>query len=499
MTHYRHPIYHATLFIFISIFAIWHSPKSSVQATLHQTDQTTTISDGDFDPEDWTLVTDLIGDTTTHTEQRPVVFNPNHTARFTTDTFHAIKDGEFFELYTFHLFDEVYDPAVSGAIEQIDYQEAHILESVSPPHQGQAVYGYLIIEQDGIIYKGSEFPIDYLAWEVQTQTGLRATWFYPHFNPEKGANPDFSAQGSPMRFGYGRYQVRATWYQDVPADQDLIYEHAIDNWKVTLHQSAETPNRAPIAQDDTYIVTSTDDDTITTSLPVLENDSDPDSDQLTGAITQLPDHGHATWQENRGTVFYVRDTTASGNAFPDFFDYQISDGELSDTATVTVLIDCTCALNCINQIAPARQGGAMLDLTLIRRLRDEMMRGTTHGSRYVDMYYQTTPEIARMLILTHTHLGDEAVAVTQLWQDNLVSLVDGDGTAVITQAQVDAIDTFLTNLSDASSPELQQLIADERTRLGSLDNYVGMTMVEAKGQVLGSELTSAYLPLVTQD
>ena len=79
-------------------------------------------------------------------------------------------------------------------------------------------------------------------------------------------------------------------------------------------------------------------------------------------------------------------------------------------------------------------------------------------------------------------------------QDNLRNLVDGDGLVIISQAQVDAIKSFLTNLSAASSPELQQLIAAELARLGPLDDYVGMTVQEAKSKAIGDP--TVYLPIV---
>ena len=86
--------------------------------------------------------------------------------------------------------------------------------------------------------------------------------------------------------------------------------------------------------------------------------------------------------------------------------------------------------------------------------------------------------------------------MVELWQNNLYSLVDGDGSAIITQAQVDAIKTFLTNLSAAGSAELQQLIADELARLGPLDDYVGLTVKEAKSKAIGDPIT--YLPLIVK-
>jgi hypothetical protein len=91
-------------------------------------------------------------------------------------------------------------------------------------------------------------------------------------------------------------------------------------------------------------------------------------------------------------------------------------------------------------------------------------------------------------------LRTEAVATVELWQDNLRSLADGDGSAVITQAQVDAVNNFLNHLSTVSSPGLQGRIADELQRLGPLGGYVGLTMKEARRQALGDP--TLYLPLI---
>ena len=136
----------------------------------------------------------------------------------------------------------------------------------------------------------------------------------------------------------------------------------------------------------------------------------------------------------------------------------------------------------------------MIDLSLMYRLRDQVMKPTLNGNRYVDMYYNTNPEILKILLIDSPALRDEAVAGAELWMDNLRSLVDEDGSAIVTQEQVDAIESFLNNLSAMASPELQQIIDDERTRLGPPEDYVGLTVKEAKSKAIGAQVT--YLPLV---
>ncbi len=90
-------------------------------------------------------------------------------------------------------------------------------------------------------------------------------------------------------------------------------------------------NEPPVAQDDTaetYENTPVD-------IPVLDNDSDPDKDELTITEVGEPANGTAVVNED-GTVTYTPDTGFSGE---DSFTYTISDGNGgTDTATVTVTV-----------------------------------------------------------------------------------------------------------------------------------------------------------------
>ncbi|MGF1523392.1 MAG: Ig-like domain-containing protein, partial [Leptolyngbyaceae cyanobacterium] len=86
-------------------------------------------------------------------------------------------------------------------------------------------------------------------------------------------------------------------------------------------------NDAPVAQDD---VAGTSENTATT-IDVLANDSDVDGDALTVSAGTA---GNGTTEVNAdGTVTYTPDAGFSGT---DSFTYEVSDGALTDTATVTV-------------------------------------------------------------------------------------------------------------------------------------------------------------------
>jgi len=92
-------------------------------------------------------------------------------------------------------------------------------------------------------------------------------------------------------------------------------------------------NDSPRAQDDS---SSTSEDKAIT-LPVLQNDSDPDGDNLAVQAVVQPDHGSAV---NNGTdVTYIPDPGFNGT---DIFTYTLSDGSGgTDTATVIVSVSAT--------------------------------------------------------------------------------------------------------------------------------------------------------------
>ena len=457
----------------------------------------TIISDGDFNPTDWTVTVTKIGSPTTLTQQQTTGGNPGN-YRTTTDTFPAMGPFDLYTVTTFHLFQgAAYDPSTQGAIDHLDYQEDNLLASFSPAHNSPQVRGYFVIEQNGTIFAPFAFStINTTTWQTYSSTGLQANQFYMFDNPIEGVHPDFSAQGAPITFGYARYRDRYSGDPaDVPLNQELVYEHGIDNWMVTINQAGG--NSPPVAVDDYFVAETFGGPTVTDQFHLFKNDYDPDGDPLVLESFTQPTYGSVE-NPSGDLIIYTR----TGGGPPDSFSYTLSSmaansiGASAIGAVAWFIPDCGCVIGCLAQ--PSAVGSAAttssLDLALIYRLRDNVMKPTTDGNRYVKMYYDTTPEIIKILILDQPSLGDEAVAVVELWQDNLYSLVDGDGSAVVTQAQVNAIKTFLANLSAAGSAGLQQLIADELARLGPLDDYVGLSVKAAKSKAIGNP--AIYLPLI---
>ncbi|HEX9637847.1 MAG TPA: Ig-like domain-containing protein [Acidobacteriota bacterium] len=102
--------------------------------------------------------------------------------------------------------------------------------------------------------------------------------------------------------------------------------------QASVHVTVNPVNDAPVANDDSA---TTPQDTPVT-VDVLGNDSDPEGDSLAVVSVSDPPHGTAV-NNGDGTVTYTPDP---GFFSPpdDSFEYTVSDGGLTDTATVTVTV-----------------------------------------------------------------------------------------------------------------------------------------------------------------
>jgi hypothetical protein len=140
----------------------------------------------------------------------------------------------------------------------------------------------------------------------------------------------------------------------------------------TVTVTVNPVNDAPVALDDTA---QTSQET-RISIPVLANDSDVDGDTLT--ITAVTDPAHGSVSINGDTIDY----TPEGGFFgTDSFEYTVSDGTLTATATVTVDVarichGCDCSLD-DNSRNSAEPGITIPDLNGTTRSASTCLSGTT--------------------------------------------------------------------------------------------------------------------------
>lgn len=137
-------------------------------------------------------------------------------------------------------------------------------------------------------------------------------------------------------------------------------------------------------------------------------------------------------------------------------------------------------------------------LETLYRVRDNVLAPTTQGQHYIDLFYGYNSELLSLL-LNDPALFEQGYDTVVLWLPNLGSLVNGpaEGSPVITAEQVDAVDDFLTAVSAVASPALQTTISQERAALPPPDDFVGMTMTEAREIVVGVPML--YLPAVVSN
>ncbi|GAB5388064.1 MAG: tandem-95 repeat protein [Alphaproteobacteria bacterium] len=89
-------------------------------------------------------------------------------------------------------------------------------------------------------------------------------------------------------------------------------------------------NDAPVAEDDSF----TTDEDVSLSDTVATNDGDPEEDPVTFSLVTDVVNGDLTFNAD-GSFSYTPDTNVNGS---DSFTYRISDGDLTDTATVSITI-----------------------------------------------------------------------------------------------------------------------------------------------------------------
>lgn len=451
------------------------------------------ITDDEFNPADWSITAETTTGASYLVAQHLTGGNNTPAFRFMSHSLPPVETG-LAEVHITHIYlGYTYHPQVEGAIEYLNYQESGIILSFPWPEAFSTTQP--VVYQDGRVFASPRF-LRVIAdnstsnWETGYLLALQADDFFPPGGAEND-HPDFSAQGSPIQFGFMRTNTRSATLPPVPATQNLIIDQGVDDWQVTIYRDPlEEVNYPPVANDDIYVL-----DGNQSNFPIYrwfhppDNDHDPNPfDRLEVIALTEPLYGHAGILSSSTVIYTLTQPQPYDN-----FMYTLSDSEYTDTARIDVIVDCACSVLCLNNLELPEREAQDIDLPLIYRLRDQVLDSTPQGKRYIDYYYTKNPEIL-VNILADSSLRAEALDGVELWQENLRSLVDGDGSAVITQVQVDALQAFLDHLAMLSSPGLQALIASELARLGSLDDYIGLTMREARSRAIGDP--ALYLPVL---
>jgi len=452
-----------------------------------------------------------------------------------------------------------YLPTRQGAIDHVDFrQDARML---SLPWDQAFTTTQAALRQGGRIFQSTHFvrTVGTTTWESSALLELKADAFVA--SDGSGDHPDFSETGGPIEFGFVRLNSRLADQPPVPPG-DLIYSHAIDNWSITVAQAANavadlvvapttpsgksyvnfesttdlfflgTPtvglsitNRGPatataVTVDLTFLVPShyAQSTTLTNltcdaaGLACTVGDVSADGAVNVAAFrTYRPTRGHGAYH---GSAFFQAivqststDPTPGDASYSHTYELFYCDDSDSFVCPIQTLF-CLENFEDLRQrpvpstISPAARIKAaadiVIDLPIYYPLRDQVMAPRLGGQRLIAHYATHGPEITALLNTSDT-LRTAAVATIVLWEPNFVSLLSGDGTATISQAQVDALSALLDALASAGSGALQATIATELATLGDLNDYVGLSMTTAQASVLGDldpARATIYLPIV---
>jgi hypothetical protein len=208
-----------TIFIFIFLFF-----TSSISHAVE-----INFSDNTFNDSDWTIADHTVGaGGTSNASQLLSGGNPNAYRRITTVLNSGPSERRIFS-FNFNST-AIYDPSVSGAIDSIDYSEdAKIFSGAQTIalalRQGGNIFNYSLVNT----FVGT-------SWTSMNATGLIATNFIQAvpggFDPT--LNPDFSATGSIIEFGFMR--GRGTPNGPGPGATAI---GGIDNWNVTVNSAQQ--------------------------------------------------------------------------------------------------------------------------------------------------------------------------------------------------------------------------------------------------------------------
>lgn len=290
--------------------------------------------------------------------------------------------------------------------------------------------------------------------------------------------------------------------------------YGIDDLVLALNKP---DNHSPVARNDAYLYLDyfNNADSV---FRVLENDSDPDGDAIRVLRVGRPSGTIVSFDDS--TITYFIDQPLSRGDDEDHFDYHITDGQYDARAFVDVFL-CQCPIQCVSLfVAPSSERTAngtaqtlsntslvassgharklskssaddSLEVDLFRHFRDEILLPTETGTRFVDLYYRTAPEVMPLLIFTRPDIGVQAFTTLRMMQEPLHNLVVGDGTMPITQTLVDEVSAFLDNFTGAMSDSLRHSLNAELARLGPLQDLVGLSVAEAFDKAFSDSVSTS--------
>jgi hypothetical protein len=192
--------------------------------------------DTTFEDAEWEIFAEAVSPVSSHTfgqDSTPGQGNPSPYRLMThSNPVGPPGEGSTFTTITHRRLGWSYDPSISGAIDHINLSMDRIVFEVTvdgEPVSGSAVGHVFRIMQDGNFFFPASDPRAFSSreWETVDLIALMEADFVTSTLPG-GLNPDFSATGGILTFGYGRSNTNTTQSATVAT------VHGIDNLAVTV-------------------------------------------------------------------------------------------------------------------------------------------------------------------------------------------------------------------------------------------------------------------------
>ena len=128
-----------------------------------------------------------------------------------------------------------------------------------------------------------------------------------------------------------------------------------------------------------------------------------------------------------------------------------------------------------------------IDLTLLRRFRDEVLLKTTRGKSITDRFYQNSLELLHHLA-ADSDLRAAAIQGIVSLQPVMQGMLTESGTQPMALNQIDPFNTFIQKLDAVAGVQLKSAIDGELARVGPLTNLAGSTSLQVRQKALGLPL-----------
>lgn len=187
-----------------------------------------TFLDGNFDDADWTLITITNANGASSSVQAARTASGGNGGSFRTVTHQMVVTGQYALVTGIHMnANALYDPSTQGGFASINYSEdsRNFLGLMGTGLAIRQAGNLYVLRNPGLLYTQS-------SWGTNARSGIVATDLFlidslGNFDPSR--NPDFTASGGEMQFGFWRANGSGT-----SASGTFNYETGIDNWSVTL-------------------------------------------------------------------------------------------------------------------------------------------------------------------------------------------------------------------------------------------------------------------------